>query len=70
VRFNALAATPGGQAANGIASAEASAGWPSTDQQSTATSLTAELDRLAELHASGVLTDAEFQTAKAKLLRT
>jgi hypothetical protein len=31
---------------------------------------TAELDRLAELHASGALTDAEFATAKSQVLGT
>jgi hypothetical protein len=30
----------------------------------------AELQQLADLHASGVLTDAEFSAAKAKVLGT
>lgn len=33
-----------------------------------AVDLTAELSKLADLHASGVLTDAEFAAAKARLL--
>ncbi len=32
------------------------------------TNVTAELQKLAELHKSGVLSDAEFAAAKAKLL--
>lgn len=34
----------------------------------TSSQLTGELERLASLHASGALTDAEFQAAKARLL--
>jgi hypothetical protein len=37
-------------------------------QQAPQTNLTAELTRLGELHGSGVLSDAEFEAAKQKLL--
>jgi Short C-terminal domain len=43
--------------------------YPS-EQPSAATRLTDELGRLADLHTSGALTDAEFQAAKAELIRT
>ena len=36
--------------------------------QPTAPDLTARLKELADMHASGALTDAEFAAAKAKLL--
>lgn len=36
----------------------------------TGTGLAGELTRLAGLHAAGMLSDAEFQAAKAKLLAT
>jgi hypothetical protein len=31
---------------------------------------TAQLEKLAQLHASGALTDAEFETQKAKIIGT
>lgn len=37
-------------------------------QQAPADDLTAKLQELAQLHASGILTDEEFAAAKAKLL--
>lgn len=37
-------------------------------QQAPADDLTAKLQELAQLHASGILTDEEFSAAKAKLL--
>jgi hypothetical protein len=43
-------------------------GERTSHQQSAATQLTNELTRLAGLHSSGALTDAEFQAAKAELL--
>jgi putative oligomerization/nucleic acid binding protein len=69
VRFNALAAAHGGQVVKAATAAQASTG-PALDQQSAGSRLADELGRLAGLHASGVLTDAEFQAAKAMLLGT
>jgi len=69
VRFNALAPAYGGQAAQAATSVQASPGH-ALDQQSSASHLADELTQLAGLHASGVLTDAEFQAAEAKLLGT
>jgi hypothetical protein len=40
----------------------------STETQPTAPDLTARLKELADMHASGALTDAEFAAAKAELL--
>jgi hypothetical protein len=40
------------------------------EDAATTSQLTADLTRLASLHASGALTDAEFQAAKARLLGT
>jgi hypothetical protein len=37
-------------------------------EQAPAPDLTAQLEQLAQLHTSGVLTDEEFASAKAKLL--
>jgi len=47
-----------------------SSGQTRSNQQPTARQLTDELERLANLHASGALTDAEFQAAKDRLLGT
>jgi Short C-terminal domain len=46
----------------------AAAGPPPPDTQPPAPRLAADLALLAQLHRSGTLSDAEFQTAKAKLL--
>jgi hypothetical protein len=41
---------------------------PGSAGRSESSQLTARLQELADLHASGALTDAEFAAAKAKLL--
>ena len=42
--------------------------YPAPVEQAPADDMTAKLQQLAELHASGVLTDEEFAAAKQKLL--
>jgi hypothetical protein len=48
--------------------AEPAAAQAPAPAATAATDPTAELERLAQLHSSGALTDAEFTAAKAKLL--
>ena len=48
--------------------AEAMAAAPAAPAAAPAKDVTAELQKLADLHKSGVLTDEEFSAAKKKLL--
>ncbi len=48
--------------------AEAMAAAPAAPAAAPARDVTAELQKLADLHKSGVLTDEEFSAAKKKLL--
>lgn len=56
------------QAAAQQAAAQQAAAPPPPAAASTGDDLTAQLQQLAALHAQGVLTDAEFTAAKARLL--
>jgi hypothetical protein len=47
---------------------DATQGAPAAPPPAAATGTTAELERLAELHKSGALSDAEFAAAKSRLL--
>ncbi len=49
---------------------QAAAAPPAAASQPTAPSMADQLNQLADLHNQGVLSDAEFATAKAKLLGT
>ncbi|MGD0120938.1 MAG: SHOCT domain-containing protein [Candidatus Limnocylindrales bacterium] len=55
----------------GFAAGRASKGSPTAEpagQPAAATDLTAKLKELADLHASGALTDEEFAAAKSRLI--
>ncbi len=61
-------ASPSSTSSASPSSSSASSSPTPEDRQSAAMVLNTELLRLAQLHADGVLTDAEFAAAKAKLL--
>ncbi len=67
VAYNAGKRKAEGQAAQG---AEPAAPEPAAPAPAAGGDSTAELERLAQLHQSGALSDEEFAAAKAKVLGT
>jgi hypothetical protein len=73
VRFNALAASveppgPSGGGANSSVEADLARLTQETGLAAPQTGIAAQLERLAALHASGVLDNEEFRQAKARIL--
>jgi hypothetical protein len=58
-----------GQGQQGAGGTGAS-GYPAVPQQAGPPSMADQLSRLSDLHAQGALTDAEFASAKSRLLRS